>query len=193
MLEIRAEVDGDQGDFHYLWFADTGVCEPQESSRPTTLFQFAEGAARDSVTVEVWHGRKRVAQTRIEVRLSDDSKRLAAKLSEQLQIEITEIPYAERGGPETRTDIAGVVTGKILPEFKVLLYARDEGVWFIQPTSRAIHSISPDGRWSSWTHSGSAYGALVVRSGYASIRTLDALPALGGDVLARTVVDGRKK
>jgi hypothetical protein len=192
-FEIRAEVSGPQSNLYYIWFADTGKCEPQESTAPVTSFQFAEGTSQDWVTAEIWQRGKRIAQTRTEVRLSRFTKPASDSAHPDVQIEITEIPYAEPGGPNTRTNIAGRVIGKIRPEYTVLIYARDAGVWYIQPSSHASHVIGPDHTWSSWTHSGSSYAALVVRSGYPSFRTVDALPLLGGDVLARTIVDGRAK
>jgi len=39
-------------------------------------------------------------------------------------------------------------------------------LWFIQPEAYKSHSIRSDSSWSTWTHTGSSYAALVVRPGF---------------------------
>ncbi|PTY06132.1 hypothetical protein DB347_11815 [Opitutaceae bacterium EW11] len=192
-LEIQAEVAGAQSNLYYIWFADTGRCEPQESTEPRTTFQFADGATQDWVTVEIWQRGKRVAQSRTDVRRATGGAEQPSTSEQELTIEITDLPFAEPGGPNTRTNIAGKVHGVLRPDYRVVVYARDDGVWYIQPTSRAAHAIGPDHTWSTWTHTGSAYAAIVVHAGYPALRTADRIPYVGGDVLARVVCDGRPK
>ena len=47
-------------------------------------------------------------------------------------------------------------------DHQVVIYARADA-WYIQPHSHTFHPIGADGSWSSWTHTGSSYAALVVR------------------------------
>lgn len=190
VFEIRAQVAAPQSDLRFKWFADSGECDPQESGSPTTFFRFAEGSKEDQVTVEVWRAGKRLGQSRLQVK---EASGVREEPRPNVQIEITEIPPAQPGGPNTRADIAGKVTGDIATSYKVVLYARDNGVWWLQPVMGASHKIGPDGTWASWTHAGQAYAALLVRSSYSPVRTLDTLPAVKGDVLARKIVDGRKE
>jgi len=190
VLEIAAQLAGSQEGIRYKWFSDAGECDPQESATPLTLFRFAPGTDVDHVTVDVWREGKRVGQSILEVHTAQP---IDAAPAINLGLEITEIPLAQKGGPDTRTDIAGRVIGEIPPNCKVLVYARDDGVWYIQPVAFAKHEIRADGTWSTWSHAGYAYAALVVRSEFVPIRTLDMLPQLGGNVLARKIVEGREK
>jgi hypothetical protein len=190
VFEVRAQVAAPQSDLHYKWFADHGECDPQESGSPTTFFRFAENSKEDHVAVEVWRAGKRLSQNRILVK---EASVVAEQPRPNVQIEITEVPVAQAGGPNTHADIAGRVTGDIVPDYKVVLYARDNGVWWIQPLMGATHKIGPDRTWASWTHTGQAYAALLVRPTFSPIRTLDTLPPVKGDVLARAVAEGRKQ
>jgi hypothetical protein len=191
--EIRAQVTGAQAGLRYKWFSVAGECEPQESEWPATFFKFPPGAVRDRVSVEVWRGNTRVAQSEIDVRLDEERARVTTDRLPKIQIEITNIPpYEPEGGPDTRADIGGRVSGELAPEFKVVIYARADA-WYCQPTSYATHPIGSDHTWSSWTHTGSSYAALVVRPGFDPFLRLDVLPQVGGHVLARAIVEGARK
>src|SRR5262245_21919645 len=192
-LNIEAQIAAPQTGLRYRWFAVSGACDPQESDSPTTVFHFAESVTRDRVSVEVWRGDRRIGQADIDVKVDEEQSRLASQRSPQVQIEITTIPPAEPGGPDTRANIAGRVSGKIEPGDKVLLYAYAYDYWHIQPIARALHSIAPDSTWSNWTHTGTSYAALVVKGGYEPRIRLDVLPRVGGSVLARTIVEGMKQ
>jgi hypothetical protein len=194
-LQLTAEVAGPQNDLHYKWFSVAGGCNPQESDSPTTLFKFADGTARDRVTVEVWRDGKRVGRSELAVKLDETQARLVTmEQSEDAGIEITQIPpYEPAGGPDTHADIAGKVSGKVEARYSVVLYARASEVWYIQPTAYAAHALRPDNTWTSWTHTGSSYAALLVRPGFEPVPRLDLLPQVGGYVLARTIVDGVRK
>jgi hypothetical protein len=110
----------------------------------------------------------------------------------QLQINVVRIPpYEPGGGPDTRGEIGGKVTGELAPAYKVLVYALAD-VWYIQPHPDAFHDIRPDGTWSTWTHTGSSYAALVVRRPFDPRTRLDVLPQIGDNVLARTIVEGTR-
>ncbi|HEX2101264.1 MAG TPA: hypothetical protein VHF69_11395 [Candidatus Synoicihabitans sp.] len=190
LLEIQAQVSGSLEGVHYKWFATAGQCNPQESTIPVTRFRFAPDSTKDQITVDVWRHEKRIGRGQLEVKVVEP---ISPAVTSNLKIEITMIPFAEKGGPETRAEIAGRVLGEIPPDSRIVLYARDEGVWFIQPTTNARHKLSDEGIWSSWTHSGSAYAAILVPHDFVPLRTLDTIPPLRSDVLARVVVDGRTK
>jgi hypothetical protein len=190
LLEIRAQVTGPQAGLRYRWYSVAGECEPQTSESPATAFRFAEGSTRDRVSVEVWRGDERVAQSEIEVQLDEMQVRLAAQPVPKVQIEISRVPpYEPEGGDNTRADIAGRVSGEIAPEYQVVIYARADA-WYIQPNAHSVHSIRRDNTWSSWTHTGSSYAALVVRPGFDPFTRFDVLPQVGGYVVARTIVEG---
>lgn len=195
-LEVTAQVSGPEAGLRFKWFSVAGACNPQESDRPTTLFKFADGATRDRVTVEVWRDGKLAGQTSIDVKLDEVQARLTAQenIPADLKIEIDRVPpYEPQGGPDTRADITGKVGGTLAPGYSVVLYARASELWYIQPTAYASHAIRPDNTWTSWTHTGSSYAALLVRPGFEPAPRLDVLPKVGGYVVARTIVEGIRK
>jgi hypothetical protein len=132
-LNIEAQIAGPQSGLRYKWFTVSGACDPQESDSPVTVFQFAENVTRERVSLEVWRAGRRVGAADIDVKLDEERARLPLERSPQVQIEITTIPPAEPGGPDTRADITGRVAGKIEPGDKVLLYAYAYDYWHIQP------------------------------------------------------------
>jgi hypothetical protein len=193
-FEIRAQIAGAQTGLRYKWIAELGECDPQESAWPSTMFRFSEDALKDRVTVEVWRDNQRLAHEEIEVDAAQPRARTPVKPLPAVQVEITSVPpYEPQGGPNTRADIAGKVTGEVLPEHKVVLYARAAEAWYIQPAPYVFETIREDNTWSTWTHTGSHYAALVVRPGFTPAIICDVLPQVGGDVLARVVVEGTKR
>jgi hypothetical protein len=190
-LIIRATTSAQPPDLEYVWFADSGRCEPQRSSEPTTQFQFAGGAAVDRVSVEVWRHGERLAQNQIQVTRANGVKGKLTETPAHITVEITDIPVAGVGSPDSKEEIRGKVNGADGKNYRVVVYAHDEGVWYVQPYSRSTHAIDENHAWATWTHAGSAYSALVVNAGYVPARTLNSLPPLGGDILGCTVVDGR--
>jgi len=195
-LEITAQVSGPQTGLRFKWYSVAGACSPQESDQPTTLFKFADGATRDRVTVEVWDNGKLAGQSSMAVKLDEVQAQLAAQelIPADLKIEIDHVPpYEPKGGPDTRADIAGKVSGTLAPGYSVVLYARASEVWYIQPSAYASHVIRPDNTWTSWTHTGSSYAALLVRPGFEPVPRLDVLPKVGGYVVARTIAEGTRK
>ena len=191
-LEIHAQVAGTQAGLRYKWFAQEGDCDPQESEWPQTIFRFAEGVVRDRVTVEVWRESRRVAFESINVAAPTPPHEQIGPPPPKVRIVITTLPPSEPGGPNTHTDIAGKVIGELIPECRVVLYACSGSTWYIQPLSSSSHAIAADGSWSTWTHTGTHYAALVVRSSYNPAFVCDVLPQVGDDVLARTIVEGLK-
>jgi hypothetical protein len=191
-LEIQAQVMGPQAGLRYKWFSVLGQLDPQESSAPKTSYTFASNSSRDRVWLEVWRDNDRLAQSEIDVVL-DASVPVVTQRAPAIQIEITGIPrYQPEGGPDTRADISGSVGGEIPPGVKVVIYARADA-WYIQPLPYTMHQIQPDGTWKSWTHTGSSYAALVVRPDFKPFTRLDVLPQVEGEVIARTIAEGKRE
>jgi signal transduction histidine kinase len=85
--------------------------------------------------------------------------------------------------------IAGEVNGA-QEGMKLVLYAKSRR-WYIQPyADQPFITIKPDASWSSATHLGTDYAALLVQPGYVPAAMMDAIPGSGGSVLAVTVTEG---
>ena len=191
-LTVQAQVTGPQSGLRYKWFSVLGEFEPQDSDAPRSSFFFAPNTSRDRVWVEVWRENEQVAQAQLDVSMDSAPELPMGEPRPNLQIAITQIPrYDPAGGPDTRADIGGRITGALPKGYSVIVYARADA-WYIQPVPYALHPIQPDNMWKSWTHTGSSYAALVVRNDYKPLTRLDVLPAVEGGVLARTIVEGRK-
>jgi hypothetical protein len=105
-------------------------------------------------------------------------------------IELTKVPPADAGGPDTRDVIEGRVTGA-RPGQRIVLFAKSQ-VWWVQPEARERYTtIQPDSTFHNFTHLGTEYAALLVDPGYDPPTRSDALPAEGGGVAAVAVVSGR--
>src|ERR1041385_4789383 len=97
-------------------------------------------------------------------------------------IEITSMPPAEKGGGRELDEIRGRVTGAS-SEQQVVLYARS-GAWYGQPfADQPFTKIGADSNWSSSTHLGTEYAALLVEPGYVPAPVTLTLPALGNVAL----------
>jgi hypothetical protein len=191
-LDVQAQVMGPQAGLRYKWYSVLGEFDPQDSYAPRSSFTFASTSSRDRVRVEVWRENERVAETELDVGI-DSTERAVHERPPAIQISIAEIPrYQPEGGPDTRANIGGKVTGEISPDYRVVIYARADA-WYVQPTPYASHPIQPDDTWNSWTHTGSSYAALVVRKDFKPLARLDVLPHVEGDVLARAIVEGKKQ
>jgi hypothetical protein len=104
-------------------------------------------------------------------------------------IQFTQVPEAGPGGEAKTVKIAGRVTDAKAGQ-RIVLYAHD-GTWYVQPFgSRPFTEIQSDHSWSSVTHVGTEYAALLVERDYAPPRVADALPAKGGSVIAVATVTG---
>jgi len=190
-IEVQAMVLGPQTGLHYKWFSVNGDFDPQESYDPKTQFTFAPNSARDRVWVEVWRDNAKVAENALEVNV-DTRSRVGNEKAPVPELSITRVPrYQPEGGPDTRDTIAGTVRTPLGSDYKVIVYARADA-WYIQPTPFAMQPIESNHTWQTWTHTGSSYAALVVRTAYKPLTRLDVLPQIGADVLARAIVDGRK-
>ena len=97
-------------------------------------------------------------------------------------IEFTKIPPAAQGGRERVDTISGRVTGA-RPGQQIVVYARS-GPWWVQPwPDKALIPINPDSTWSTPTHLGFEYAALLVGPGFQPAATLDVVPAAGGPII----------
>jgi hypothetical protein len=111
------------------------------------------------------------------------------KSSSAPAIEFTRIPPAAQGGRE-RTD---VISGRAMgagPNQRIVVYARS-GPWWIQPwPEKPFVTIQPDHTWSTPTHLGFEYAAMLVDAGYEPPPTLDVAPTPGGAVAVVQTVKG---
>jgi hypothetical protein len=105
------------------------------------------------------------------------------------KIEFTKIPAAAQGGRERVDTISGKVTGA-RPGQQIVVYARS-GPWWVQPwPDQALIPIRADSTWSTATHLGFEYAALLVESGYHPAPTMDVITSLGSSIVAQAVVKG---
>jgi hypothetical protein len=104
-------------------------------------------------------------------------------------IEFTKIPPAAQGGRERVDTIAGRVRNA-RPGQQVVIYAHS-GPWWVQPwPDRPIIPIRTGSTWSTETHLGYEYAALLVEPDYHPPATMDVAPAQGGSVVLVSIVKG---
>jgi hypothetical protein len=102
----------------------------------------------------------------------------------------TTIPPAAQGGRERVENISGTVSGA-QPGQQIVVYARS-GPWWVQPwPDKPFIPIQQDAHWSTPTHLGFEYAALLVEPGFHPPPTLDTAPVPGGHVLAVAVTKGK--
>ena len=113
----------------------------------------------------------------------------ARKGSERPTIEITRVPPADKGGPDVAEAIEGRVHGMRSGQH-VVVYARSRA-WWLQPgPEQPFAPIERGSTWTTSTHLGTEYAALLVEPDYRPPAILDTLPELGAAVVARVVVAG---
>ena len=104
-------------------------------------------------------------------------------------IEFTHIPPAAQGGKERIDTISGRVTNA-LPKQQIVIYAHS-GQWWVQPEpDRPFIPIKADSTWSTETHLGFEYAALLVDADYHPLSTMDVAPTQGGSIALVTIVKG---
>ncbi|MGA7626795.1 MAG: hypothetical protein WB630_07610 [Candidatus Acidiferrales bacterium] len=104
-------------------------------------------------------------------------------------IEFSKIPPAAEGGRERVDTISGRVTGARLGQ-QIVVYARS-GPWWVQPwPDRSLIPIQADSTWSTTTHLGFEYAALLVDPEYHPPPTMDLAPTAFGSVVAVKIVKG---
>ena len=117
---------------------------------------------------------------------------LASLASKGQPIQITTVPPSSEGGPGRMDRIAGVVNAKC-EDCSIVIFALGD-VWYVQPWANAPFTSfsASDGKWSTDTHLGSEYAALLVRRTYKPPSRTATLPAVAGDVIALIRVRGRQ-
>jgi len=104
-------------------------------------------------------------------------------------IEFSKIPPAAQGGRERIDTIAGRVIGA-RPGQRIVIYARS-GPWWVQPwPDKPFITIQPDSKWTTETHLGWEYAALLVGPSYQPPPTLDVAPTQGGPIAAVSITKG---
>lgn len=104
-------------------------------------------------------------------------------------LEVETIPPAAEGGRDRTGTISGRVEGA-RPGQKVVIYAQS-GPWWVQPrVETPLIPIRADSTWSTETHLGFQYAALLVDSDYRPSPTLDVAPIEGGSVALVKIVKG---
>jgi hypothetical protein len=104
-------------------------------------------------------------------------------------IRFTKIPPADKGGPDTLDVIEGRVAGA-RPGQRIVLFSKS-GVWWVQPEAKQpFTEIRADSTWTSPTHLGTEYAALIVDAGYRPPLSTETLPTEGGGIVAVTIVPG---
>ena len=96
------------------------------------------------------------------------------------------------GGEYPTDTISGTVTGAPAGS-KVVVYCYAGGQYWVQPMANSYLTSITGSSWSTTTHLGQKYVALLVRSSFRTESPLDTPPTVGGDVLAKSEeVDGRR-
>src|SRR3954454_21716094 len=102
-------------------------------------------------------------------------------------IEVTRVPFTDKGGVATMGTIEGRVVGG-RPEQKIVLYAKS-GSWYVQPyVYQPFTKLESDMSWITSTHLGTEYAALLVDPGYVPPNAPDTLPGRGAGVLTVKIV-----
>ncbi len=104
-------------------------------------------------------------------------------------IEFTHIPPAGQGGRERVDTISGRVRNA-RPNQQIVIYAH-AGQWWVQPwPDHPLIPIKADSTWSTETHLGFEYAALLADSDFHPLPEMDALPTQFGSVALVTIVKG---
>jgi len=107
----------------------------------------------------------------------------------QPSIQFDKIPPAAQGGRERTDSISGKVIGAG-PGQKIVIYAKS-GPWWVQPwPDQPYIPIQPDSSWSTETHLGYEYAALLVDPSFHPPPTMDQRPTQGGGVALVNIVKG---
>ena len=137
--------------------------------------------------------RKRISQNRDQVLLLILCAAMAGCQARRdkatVAIEFTKIPPGAQGGRERVDTVAGRVIGARAGQ-QIVVYARS-GPWWVQPwPDNALIPIQSDSTWTTPTHLGFEYAALLVDPGYHPPPTMDVAPTPGGSVVSVMIVKG---
>jgi len=107
----------------------------------------------------------------------------------QASIQFGRIPPAAQGGRERTDTITGKVIGARHGQ-RIVIYAKS-GPWWVQPwPDQPYIPIQADSSWSTETHLGYEYAALLVDPGFHAPPTMDQPPTPGGAVAVVNIVKG---
>ena len=113
----------------------------------------------------------------------------SGKPQETPAITFTKIPPAAQGGRERVDTISGRVSAA-RPGQRIVVYPKS-GPWWVQPwPEHPFTSIESDSIWSTQTHLGYEYAALLVNADYHPAPTIDVAPTVGGSVEALKIDNG---
>jgi hypothetical protein len=104
-------------------------------------------------------------------------------------IEFTHIPPAAQGGPVRVDTISGRVRNA-RPGQQIVIYAHSGAWWLQRNPDHPLIPIQADSKWSTETHLGFEYAALLVEPDYHPLAILDLVPTQGGSVALVTIVKG---
>ena len=190
----------------YVWYSDEGKCDPPETDISWTKYTAPTQTGEYRVTVEVKHGSKTLFSDGVTVKVIGPVQAMTGTVPPASQtttggsaasgrpaIRISHVPaYDPVGGPTALERIAGEVSGVESKSFRVVLYAFTDN-WYIQPFIMApFTDIEPDGSWSTQSHLGSKYAALLVKPGYRPQNITVSLPGVGDDIVAVATATGRR-
>lgn len=209
-LEIGVRVKNPPSGIRYRWRATRGKCEPQDSPNLSTTYTAPKESGEVRITLEAVHREKTLFADEVVIQVIGAATPESAVAHippldmgtqatpppiphVQPQIRITQIPrYDSLGGSTSAADIEGEVSALDPTNFRVVIYALTDR-WYVQPLAAApFTDIGQDGRWSTWTHTGTKYAALLVRPTFQPQSIIPALPGVGRDVVAITTVTGNR-
>jgi len=208
-LQIGVRVKNPPSELTYRWRSTRGKCEPQDSPNLSTTYTAPNEPGDDHITLEVVRREKilfsdgvvitvtketATSQQVTQVSPRDSLGERTTQPQGQLIIRITRVPlYDALGGPTSSADIEGEVETLNPTSFRVVIYALTDR-WYVQPLAAApFTEIGQDGSWSTWTHTGTQYAALLVRPTFQPQSITPTLPSVGGDIVAITIVSGRRE
>jgi hypothetical protein len=164
----------------YILSAKIMVSEMPEKRHP-------RGTAGRAVSV----ARKKLARTLILIVVFGFAAQgcHSQKSSAGPSIEFTHIPPAAQGGRERVDTISGRVRNA-RPKQQIVIYAH-AGSWWVQPwPDHPFIPIKADSTWSTETHLGFEYAALLVETDHSPPPVMDTAPSQGGSVALVTIVKG---
>lgn len=188
----------------YMWYSDStlGHCDPPETDQPWTKYTAPSRAGQYRVSVEVKNHGTTIFSGGVDFKVIGKEEASSAAIPSPSQsspapgkptIRISQVPvYDPVGGPTALDAIAGDVSGVDPKSVRVVLYAFTDN-WYVQPFIMApFTDIEPDGKWSTQSHLGSKYAALLVRPGYHPRNVTFSLPGVGDDIVAVATAAGTK-
>lgn len=103
-------------------------------------------------------------------------------------VRITDAPCGKRASDDMGM-IGGQVEGLSNPQqYKIVIYARTN-MWFIQPTeTQPLTDVMGNGAWTNFTNPGTFFVALLVEPPYTPRSQTEALPPIGGAVIAKSKI-----